>query len=905
MKSLYIAITLVILIFSSCNYTTSDPHTKGISLVKLRSEYLDNPVGIDVKKPRFSWQIQVVDDTRGCKQSAYQILVASSQENLDNNIGNLWDSKKVSSNKSVLISYDGTALTSGTKCYWKTKVWTNDDKETEWSKTAPFSIGLLEKNDWMGSWINYPDTTIRTKEEKYVDRNHYWFRKDIEVNDAISEASIYVASSGYQELYINGKKIKDYVLSPALTRLDKRVHYLTYNISKDLKEGTNSIGIYYGPGWSNYPHFQSRGALGAIRVQLNTTTESGQIQSISSDKDWKCKIANSRKTGTTDIRDHGGETIDSRLEQADWNTTVPNDASWLPANEVNWDVALSAQMVNPSRVTDTIVGRSVRKTDTDYVVDLGKNFTGQLKINFRSLLSGDSVHIYISDNEAERQDFGQVSHYVSAGSGQDLFQNRFNHCGGRYITLSGLKEAPLPEDVVGYPISTDLKRTGQFECSSDLYNRIYTTDIWTFSANTIEGYTTDCPHRERLGYGEVQYATSWAIGLPTYESGALYTKVVRDWADVQEENGWFNNTAPQVNHHFGGPMWSSAGISIAKTVYENNGDVRILESIYPAGLKWIDFLEQNVKDGLLKNYGDHWGRFLGDWGTPSGHQEGGTLSAEYFNNCVFAMNLMDMIDMAKLLGKAGDANKFQLRLEQLRNDIHLNFYDAEAGYYSDGRQVEQAFALMINTVPEQFQQPVKDYLINKLKEEGYLDMGSSGLPVLLMYLISKSDLAYLLDVPLSKTTVPSYGYFLETGETAWPEFWEGSVKSRIHTCYTGISSWFIKGVVGIRISETQPGYQKFIINPTLDNNLSYAKAETESLYGRIKCHWEKKGEQIVLEAEIPPNTSAQIFLPTSDINNIKEGGLILDKVKGINKINLVSNHVVIEVESGKYSFLWE
>ena len=160
MKSLYIAITLVILIFSGCNYTTSDPHTKGISLVKLRSEYLDNPVGIDVKKPRFSWQIQVVDDTRGCKQSAYQILVASSQENLDNNIGNLWDSKKVSSNKSVLISYDGTALTSGTKCYWKTKVWTNEDKETAWSKTAFFSMGLLEENDWMGSWINYPDTTI-------------------------------------------------------------------------------------------------------------------------------------------------------------------------------------------------------------------------------------------------------------------------------------------------------------------------------------------------------------------------------------------------------------------------------------------------------------------------------------------------------------------------------------------------------------------------------------------------------------------------------------------------------------------------------------------------------------------------------------------------------------------------
>jgi len=896
-----LAITMVVLAWLSCRDLSSEK----IVVTNLVCEYQDNPLGIDVAKPRFSWQIQAANDIRGCKQSAYHILVATSEENLDNNIGNLWDSKKDSSNKSVLISYDGTTLTSGTKCYWKVKVWTNDNNENEWSKTASFSIGLLERNDWKGAWINYPDTNEISKDENQLDRNHYWFRKDLDINDNISEANIYVASSGYHELYISGEKIKDYVLSPALTRLDKRVHYITYDISKTLKKGKNSFGIYYGPGWSNYPHFKTRGAVGAILVQLNTKTESGQVQSISSNKDWKCKIANSGKTGNTDIRDHGGEIIDSRLEQASWSIAEPNDTSWLPANELNWDVTLSAQMINPSRVIDTIVGKEVHKTDTDYVVDLGRNFTGQLKINFRGLLLGDSVIIYVSDSKGVKQDFGQISKYVSSGSGQDVFQHRFNYCAGRYITLSGLKESPLPEDVVGYVISTDLKRTGQFECSNDLYNRIYQTDLWTFAINTTEGYTADCPHRERLGYGEEHVATSWGIGLPNYKSGAFYTKVVRDWADVQEENGWFNNTAPQVNYHFGGPMWSSAGLTIAKTVYDYNGDIRILESIYPAGKRWLDFLEKNVKDGLLKNYADHWGKFLGDWGTPSGHQEGGSLAAEYFNNCVFAMNLMDMIQMAELLGKEEDAKKFQLRLEQLRNDIHLNFYNTEAGYYAEGRQVEQAFALSVGIIPEHLQQVVKDHLINKLKEQGYLDMGSSGLPVLLKYLISKSDLAYLLDAPLNKTTIPSYGYFLETGETAWPEFWEGDVKSRIHTCYTGISSWFIKGVVGIRLSENQPGYQKFIIKPTLDNDLTYAKAETESLYGKIKCNWEKKGEQVLLEAEIPTNTTAQIYLPTSNINSIKEGGLILDKVKGISKVDLVDNQVVVKVESGKYYFLIE
>jgi len=879
---------------------TEDAHP-----ANLTCEYLNNPLGIDVPSPRLSWQMPTPRSASGLKQEAYRIIVATSPDKLKSGDADLWDSGKVESDQSVLVPYGGEPLLSGMDCYWAVKLWTVASGETPWSQPARFSIGLLDKDDWKGPWIKHPGTIPSTISSKIGLEKHLYFRRNMEIDENLSKAFIHVASAGYHELYVNGEKVDDRVLAPALTRLDKRVHYVTYDIAEALKPGRNTLAIQYGPGWSRYSFYRKNVALfPAIRVQLNAITSSGKPIALSSGKDWRCSVAASENIGKTRYRDNGGELIDGRRIVANWNQPGFDDSSWVTSEEIPFDVLLSAQMMEPSRIIERIKGKTVEKRGDDYMVDLGKNFTGFLKVRLRDQAEGDEIQMYLADADDGNQEYGQVSRYLCAGQDEEVFQNRFNYTAGRYVTLKGMKQAPKPGDVEGLAVSTDMRRTGSFECSNELFNRIYETDIWTFLANTTEGFTSDCPHRERLGYGEVQVATSWGIGFPNFQSSAFYTKVVRDWADVQEDSGWFNHTAPQINKHYGGPMWSSAGLSVANTVYKNNGDLRILESIYPAGKRWLAFLEKHVEDGLLKNYAGHKGKFLGDWAAPKGRKEwGNTPEAAFFNNCVYAMNLNDMERMARLLGREEDSKQYHSKLEELRKAIHAKYYDAEKSSYANDTQVQIAFALSTGVVPEPLREKVEQRLVQRLKEQGYFDMGSSGLPVLLKYLIDESDLAGLMFAPLAKTTQPGYGFFLQKGETTWPEYWSGDVDSRIHTCYTGIASWFIKSIGGIRPSSDAPGYKQFIIKPVLAGDLTYAKAATESLYGRISSEWNKSNGNLNLNIEIPANSSATVYVPTIAPESITMNGSPVRKTGAVTLVRVESNHAVFNVGSGSFRFV--
>ena len=394
------------------------------------------------------------------------------------------------------------------------------------------------------------------------------------------------------------------------------------------------------------------------------------------------------------------------------------------------------------------------------------------------------------------------------------------------------------------------------------------------------------------------------FGLPNYQSGAFYTKLVRDWSDVQEDNGWIHHTAPQINRHYGGPMWSSAGLNIAWAFYEAYGDLRILESTYPSTRRWLEFLAGHVENGLLQNYADHWGKFLGDWAAPGGRKErGGTPAALYFNNCVYAMNLSDFSKIAHILNKPDDAELYSRRLQELKARIHQRFFHPETATYADGTQVQQAFALLVDIVPEELRPKVLEGIVQDIKgKHPYLDMGSSGLPVLLKYIIEDSGRSDLLFDPLAKTTLPSYGYFLTQGETTWPEYWEVNVPSRIHTCYTGIAAWFTKSLAGIRPDPEHPGFQRFFIDPLVIPEVTFAEASTESPYGVIKSRWEKQGQILRVHVTIPANSEAIISFPIGDPKSITEGDMPIGQAEGVTCLEAQGDTVILKVQSGIYEF---
>lgn len=866
-----------------------------MQVVDLQCEYLSEPIGIDVRTPRFNWKLLDLKNTRGQQQTAYHVLVASNKSLLNRNVGDLWDSGVVSSEQSTLINYEGKDLSSNQVCYWKVCACDKYKKSTLWSPVACFSMGLLHPEDWKGVWIKHPGVS---------EENHLWFRKTFKVNKKVESAFIHVASMGYHELYINGKKADDRILAPALTRLDKRALYITYDISGFLKVGNNVVSVWYGPGWSRYEFFKDHVSQ-AFRAQLDGKTTDGNSFSVHTDTSWKCQVSSSKNTGFSKYRDNGGECVNAMKYIANWNAVDFDDSQWPFVKKANLNVALSAQMMPPTRIIDTIQVQSVTDTIKGvYKADMGKNFTGWIELKMNGMSAGDTIVIMVADDPTSIQDFAQKNIYICKGVPGETFCNRFNYVAGRYINIKGLKQSPKLSDIKGYVIATDLKRMGHFLSSDTLFNQIYETDLWTYRICTTEGYTSDCPHRERLGYGEELYATAWGIGLPNYQSGSFYAKLLRDWTDVQEPNGWINHTVPQINKHFGGPMWSSSGLNIGWEYYQTYGDRRILEVIYGASKKWLDFLYQHSTSGLLEPYAGG-GKFLGDWAGPGQRKEmGGSPESSFFNNCVYAMNLKTFVDIAGILGKNADVALYKGRLDSLKPKIQAKFFCPKTNTYLSGNQVQTAFPLWQNITPASLYPTVLSHFEKEMTlNHPFLDMGSSGLPVLLKFLTEDHEYNDVMASILSKTDEPSYGYFLKRGETAWPEYWNVDVPSRIHTCYTGIASWFIKCVGGIRPDPLHPGYQSFLIKPAILDNLLFADAETESLYGSIKCSWKKEGNKLRINISVPVNSQAIVYFPANGEDYISESGKPLAKVLGIHVLKQEGPSLLLQLKSGNYEFI--
>jgi alpha-L-rhamnosidase len=916
MKQFFISALICIALFGYVKTETTNEHpfkattptdcslvkiTDRLKPVNLQCEYQTEPVGVAVSAPRLGWQLLDKKHVRGQSQTAYHILVASSSNKLTEADADVWNSGKIISSQSVLASFGGNKLRSSSAYFWKVQVYDKDGDPSEWSEPARFVTGILNPDEWNhAAWIRHPNAR---------NVNHIWFRKSLKLAVKSDVAFIHVASIGHHELYINGQKADNRVLAPALTNFDKRVFYVTYDVSKLLRKGNNVVGIWFASGWANYDCFSRTPAL---RVRLDGRDADGTAIKLLSDTAWRCAVSNSKDTRNVfTYNNNGGEIVDARAFIPDWNSLVFDDSKWDCAVTTNNNdhVKLEAHDIDPSRIIETLAAQKVTDVGNGvYRIDFGKNFTGWLNIRFRGLTAGDTVVIGSADDDKTFADFNIYSVFVSSGKDGETFSNRFNYIAGRYANIKGLRHAPKPEDFTAYAVSTDLSRTGHFRSSNELFNKIFEMDLWTFLANTTEGYTSDCPHRERCGYGETATATSWGIGLPNYDAGAFYRNVVRNWRDVQLDDGWGRNTAPQPNnYHAGGVMWSSAGLNVAWEHYLHYGDLQILELIYPTAIRWLEFLNANVRDGLLRQYRKYRsddGQFIGDWLAPGSRKElGSSVQALYFNNCVYAMNLETFVRIAALLGKSEDVTLYGERLAALRPAIQSNFYDPATGNYSDGNQVQQAFAVFTGIAKDSIRTRTEASIANDMRNgTKYFDMGSAGIIVLMHYLTEHPETAELAATILNKTTFPGYGYFIAEGETTWPEDWKTDVPSKIHACYTGIAGWFTKGLCGIQPDIDHAGYKHFIIRPFIVAEVDFAEASVGSPYGEIFSRWERKDKAITLSVTIPPNTSATVYIPTSQLEQVTENGNLLNTAEGLTLKNIENGYAIVEATSGKYEF---
>lgn len=865
-----------------------------IRIEGLRCEYLSDPLGIDAAQPRFSWRLIDPDQTRGQKQSAWQMVVSAKD---GNETRVLWDSGKVESEESVNNVYAGETLRSNQAAHWKVRVWDKDGNPSAWSQDARFSMGLLAPADWKGKWIRQADAD---------EVKHIWYRKNFDLKVVPQQAFAHVCSIGYHELYVNGQRIGTQVLAPAVTNLEKRAFYVTYDIAPHLQTGDNVIALWNGPGWARADGSYGKGVWKQDSIFKCQIDLSGGI-SLRTDETWKCRVSYSENFGLWKgggLGEYGGEQIDARARIPAWNTADYDDSAWSNASIYQKDVILSAHMLEPDRKLETLHPVSITDGDGFHTYDMGRNFTGWFEFKLRNGKEGQVVRFTTANREGETIEYNQESRYIHDASGTGTFCHRFNYTAGRWITVYGLGYKPEIGDLTCHIISNDLTRMGRFESSKALFNQIYETDLQTFVANTVNGVTMDCPHRERYGYGEIALACSWGCALPHYESAAYYRKVAQDWFDVQREDGFINTIAPQIYKGAGGTLWSSAPVTMSWEYYKAYGDKQQLATAYAPIKKWLDFLNRSISEnGVLVPY-DKVSRFLGDWATPHGSEYGDKPEAHLFNNCVYAYNLMIFVQAAEILGNEEDVKIYQKRLNDLRTNAHKHFYDVKNKRYIDGRQLAMAFPLYVGITPDSERETVFAGFVEEIStRKPYLDTGSSGLPILLKYLVEDAERADLLYRCVNRTEMPSYGYFLKRGETTWPEYWNiDGEGSRIHTCYTGISGYFTKAIGGILPDPARYGMKQFLIKPKLVGDLTFANTTSGSLYGAIVSNWKRKDRSGTFEIIVPPNTTAKIFLPAASIDDIRENNIAIDKAAGIEHLGQENNCQILSLTSGRYLF---
>ncbi len=544
----------------------------------LQCEYRSQPLGIDAGQPRLSWLIESTDSkARGLCQSAYQVLVASSRKNLDRDAGDLWDSGRVKSDESALVPYAGRSLTSAQECWWKVRIWDGDGRPSDWSRPARWTMGLLRPADWKAKWIGASGSAFP------------WFRKVVTLPARPHKATAYVAAMGYFELYVNGKKVGDDALAPAVSDYAKRALYRTYDVTELLVPGKNCLALWLGSGWyvAGIPGVTHDGPI--VMAQVDLHGAKGEPVSLGTDATWKTRPSPISFLGKATRL--GPQVYEATREVPEWNTTTLNEPGWAQAAEVPPPmVTVSAQACEPNRVIETIRPVGVKETSPGtYLVDMGRLLSGWFEMRL-SGPRGTRAHLEFVEHispKGEMTVYNQMEEYVLRGGGPETFRTRFNYHAFRWVLVKGIPSKPNLEGIRGLAITTDMPRAAQFKCSSPLMNQIYETTLWTYRCLSLGGYTVDCPHRERLGYGGDAHATM-ETAMTNFAAGAFYTKWLADWRDAQDKAGDLPHVAPPVTFAGGGPAWSGICITLPWQMYRYYGDKRILEQMYPTIQRWLE-----------------------------------------------------------------------------------------------------------------------------------------------------------------------------------------------------------------------------------------------------------------------------------------------------------------------------
>lgn len=654
-----------------------------------------------------------------------------------------------------------------------------------------------------------------------------------------------INSLGYHELYVNGVKVGDEVLQPAVSQLDKQSLKISYDITPYVHKGKNEILLWLGQGWGRI-----YGAPAVVRAEILRTVSDGECGEAwtlaSTDNSWEASPSGYSYTGSWQPLQFGGERYDARIKP-----------DWKPATEFEAkDMAVSWQHFEGNHIIDTLIP-IIKKGETEsLMLDFGRVITGWFQADFMALADGSKVTMeYFDDVESKVQNpepYSEKDFYIANGSGKEFFTNRFHYHAFRYVRITGadIKTARALQISAVNP-----KEGATFECSDSRLNAIHDLVKYTLSCLTYSGYMVDCPHLERMGYGGD--GNSSTMSLQTmYNIRNTYRNWMTAWGDAIDSTGDLPYVAPAFRTG-GGPYWSGFIIKAPWRTYLNYGDVEIIAEHYHEMKKWLQFIQQHCEDEILQPWPDTerhtW--FLGDWLAPEGVDIKGE-SVLHVNSCFISECLGDMIQMARIMGRHKDVQEFTEWRSRLNAAIHRHFYHPETHTYANGTPLDQAYALLMNIPPDSTTAAqVKEQLIKDCygKYKAHIAVGLVGVPIFTEWCIRERQ-TELMAIILRQPDYPGYLYMINNGATTTWESWNGK-RSRVHNCYNGIGIWFYQALAGIRPDPEQPGYKHFFIDPQRCEGIDWIRASMPTPYGTISV--DINGD--IMCVNIPEGTTATLF----------------------------------------------
>ena len=538
------------------------PHANAAP-ISLSCEYKENPLGIEMPLPRLSWKLP--PGQRGQLQTAYQVLVASSEEKVNADTGDLWDSGKVESDQSILVPYAGKKLSSRDRAWWKVRVWDRNGEVSAYSAPAWWETGLLSPADWQAQWITLPGA------DHTEPGPAPYLRRVFTIDKPIRQARVYASAHGLYRLFVNGELASDDRFLPGWTEYNKRVQYQTFDITELLTQGRNAAGMIVGDGWYVGPlgwtdRYMRYGNRPAALAQIEIEYADGSRETIASDSSWKASTGPVLANGL-----FAGETYDARLEIPGWNRVAFDDTAWAAAQiEPLGDIPLVASAGPAVRVFEELPARSVSEPQPGvFIFDIGQNMVGWVRLKVAGnpgetitlrhaeMLNPDGT-LYTENLRTAKA----TDRYTLSSGGEETYEPIFTFHGFRYVEVTGCSTKPELGAVTGIVAHSATPVTGLFECSSPLLNQLQHNIVWGQKGNFLE-VPTDCPQRdERLGWmGDAQIFVRTACF--NMDTAAFFTKWMVDVEDAQSEEGGFADVSPRiVDLSDGAPAWGDAGVIV-------------------------------------------------------------------------------------------------------------------------------------------------------------------------------------------------------------------------------------------------------------------------------------------------------------------------------------------------------